>query len=589
MWCDEVGLVSVWQQILQHLQNRKGFDLRSAIPVLTWARTYNKKWLQPDAIAGITLAAFMVPEAMAYASLAGLPPEYGLYAGLVAQLVYAIFGTSRQLAVGATSALSIMVGGTLGTMSFANASEYAAAASFVAIVSGCLALIAWAVKAGFIANFVSETVLIGFSAGAALYIGSSQMAKLFGIKGVQGNFFERVWNVIRNLGDTSGLTLVVAICSIVGLLLIERRLPKLPAALMVVIVAIAISWIFSLDDHGVAIAGHIPRGLPTPAIPRFDASAVPSLFSLGFGVFLLSYIEGVGTAKTFAARDKIKLDANQELFANGMANLGAGLMQGFSVGGSMSSSAVKSSAGARSMASGFFSALVIGLVLLVLTGPFSHLPEATLAAIVVVAVRSLIDVPAIRRLWGLDKREFMAAAGAFAGVLTFGMLEGIIIGVVLTFLTLLRRASTPQTSILGQRPGSPDFVDIERNPDAIVEPGILVFRADSGWFYANAPGIRDHLDNDLDARQTPPKLVVVDLASAPLLDLGTVSVLNDMRDDLQDKGIDFELANVYAQAADVIERANPEFGPIPHNESIAELVDRYNRIPVETVVVDQAV
>ncbi len=556
---------------------RTRLNLRSIVPVLGWAPTYNKAWLQPDVIAGVTLAAFMVPEAMAYASLAGLSPEHGLYAALIAQFVYAVFGTSRQLAMGATSALSIMVAGSLGAMSFKDSTEYASAAAVVAIVSGLLALLAWIVRAGFIANFVSETVLIGFSAGAALYIGSSQAAKLFGIHSVQGNFFRRVWNVIRHLGDTSLLTLLVAMCSIVALLLIEERIPRLPAALLVVIAAITISWIFSLDQHDVDVAGHIPGGLPVPAIPSVPSGSLLPLISLGFGVFLLSYIEGVGTAKSFAARDKIRLDANQELFANGITNLGSGLMQGFSVGGSMSSSAVKSSAGAKSLASGFFSALVIGLVLLFLTGPFSHLPEATLAAIVVVAVRGLIDVPAIKRIWELDKWEFLAAAGAFFGVLIFGMLEGIIIGVAMTFLSILRRYSAPQTSVLGQRPGSDDFVDIGRNPDAIVDPTTLVFRADSSWFYANAPGIRDHLDEALARRNPPPSLVIIDLASSPLLDLGTVRELNEIRSDLHDRGIELRLANVFGHAAALIAAASPDFGNIQADESILESIADYRR------------
>ncbi len=441
------------------------------IPILTWGRAYDKKWLQPDLLAGVTVAAFSVPENMAYASLAGLAPQYGMYASLLALIAYAVFGTSRQLSVGVTSALSIMVAGTLGGMAFANPDDYAAAAGFVAIAAGGIALLAGIFRLGFVVNFISESVLVGFSAGAALFIGSSQIAKLFGIEGVQGNFFERMWNVLKNLGDTNYWNLALGLVSIAALLFFEIKLPRLPGALIVVLAAIAVMWLSNLEDRGLKVAGAIPRGLPGPEIPTIDASDLSTLLGLAFGLFLLSYIEGIGAARTFATAHKYKIDANQELIANGAANISAGLFQGYNVGGSMSRSAVNDSGGAKSPAASLFAAIILAIVLLFLTKPFSYLPEATLAAVVLVAVKSLVKVPAIRRLWAVSRPDFLAALLTFLGVLTFGMLEGIIIGVLFTFLTLLKRVSMPQTSLLGRKPNTSEFVDVTRNPDAEVVPG----------------------------------------------------------------------------------------------------------------------
>jgi high affinity sulfate transporter 1 len=556
------------------------------VPILTWGRSYDSKWLQPDVLAGVTVAAFSVPENMAYASLAGLPPQYGMYASLIALIAYAVFGTSRQLSVGVTSALSIMVAGTLGGMAFADPDEYIAAAGFVAIVAGGLALLAGIFRLGFIVNFISESVLVGFSAGAALFIGSSQLSKLFGIPGVQGNFFERVWNVLKNLGDTNFWNLGLGLISIAALVLLEERLPRLPGALIVVIAAICVMWLSDLEDRGVETAGSIPSGLPVPTIPTVDPSELSTLIGLAFGLFLLSYIEGVGAARTFATKHKYTIDANQELIANGAANLSAGLFQGYNVGGSMSRSAVNDSGGARTPAASLVAAVILAIVLLVLTEPFSYLPEATLAAVVLVAVKGLIDVPAIMRLYRLSLAEFLAAALTFLGVLTLGMLEGIIIGVLFTFLSLLKRVSMPHTAVLGLRPGTSDYVDVAKTPAAVLDERILVFRADAGWFYANAPLIRDQLEADLDARSTPPELVIIDLASAPLIDLGAVTVIGEIKESLDEKRIDLELANVYSGVREMFVRAAPAFGAVPPNESIAEAIERWKHSRSEPAKTD---
>ncbi len=564
----------------------------SFFPILTWGRTYDRKLLRPDLIAGVTVAAFAIPEDMAYASLAGLEPQHALYANLIALLVYAAMGTSRQLSYSVTSALSIMVAGTLGTMAFSSPDQYAAAAAMVAVMSGIMALLAGLFRIGFIVNFVSESVLTGFSAGAALYIAASQVSKLFGIEGVQGNFFERIWNVVEHIGDTNGWTLALGAISIAALLALEEYLPKLPGSLIVTIVAIAVMWTSNLESRGIDVAGSIPSGLPTPAWPSVGADQLNELAILAFGVFLLSYVEGVGASRTFAVRHKYEIDANQELYANGGANLVSGLMQGYSVGGSMSRSAVNDANGAKTPLAGLFAAIVLGLVLLFLTEPFSHLPETTLAAIVIVAVKGLIDIPGLKRLFNVSKPDFIAAALTMLGVLTFGMLEGIIIGVLFSFLAVLKRVSLPNSSLLGLRKGTTDFVDVDRNPDVEVYPDILVFRPNAGLFYANMPVIKDDLIRIIDTRETPPAMVVIDMASAPNVDLGTVEALAELSEELTGKGIALRFASVYGEVRDFLVKAGygEQLGPILPDESIAEVLARWRATssPTSTPAVDPA-
>jgi len=390
-----------------------GARLKALVPILTWGRNYDRRNLRPDLIAGVTVAAVAIPENMAYATMAGLPPQVGHYASLVSMLVYFLLGTSSKLAYGPTSALSIMVAGTLGSMAFVDADEYAKAASFVAVSAGVIALLAWFLRLGIVANFVSETVLVGFSAGAALFIGSSQISKLFGIHGAEGNFFQRIWNVISNFGDTNWWAFAIGFTCLVALILLDRFFPKLPAPLLVVIAAIVLMWLTDLEDRGVEVAGSITQGLPTPLIPTVPSSDIVQLIGLAFGVFLLSYVEGVGAAKTLAGRtDKIRPD--QELLANGMTNIATGFFRGYAVGGSMSRSAVTATSGGKTPLVGAVVAVVLAIVLLFLTKPFSFLPEATLAAIVLMAVRHLFKYKDLSRIWNADRREAMAAFAALA-------------------------------------------------------------------------------------------------------------------------------------------------------------------------------
>jgi SulP family sulfate permease len=569
---------------VQPTKHSIGSRITSVIPILSWIRTYNvSAFLRPDVLAGITVAAFSVPESMAYAGLAGLSPQNGLYASMMALLVYAFFGTSRHLSVGTTSALAIMVAGTLGAITFASSDDYLAAAQLTAIAAGVIAIVAGILRLGFVVNFISESVLTGFSAGAALYIGSSQLSKLFGIEGVQGNFFQRVWNVLKHLGDTNGWTLALGLSSIALLLVFERLWPRLPTSLFVVVLAIVLMYVSNLEDRGVAVAGHIPSGLPMPRIPTVDHSIIPQLTALAFGCFLLSYIEGVSTARTFAVRHKEKVDADQELFANGAINIGAGLFRGFSVGGSMSRSAVNEAAGARTPLAGAFAALLLATVLLIFTAPFEKLPEATLAAIVLVAVKGLVDIPTIRRLWSVSRVEFLAAAFTFAGVLTFDLLTGVLIGGAFSMFALIWRVSKPYMVVLGRVDDSSQFADIARHPENEQQPGVLVVRVDDDIFYANTEGVKTLLLSNVDTAETPVKLVVLDLASTPYLDLAAIDMLSQTNEELHDRGAVLRVAAATGSVRDALRRTGvaDQLGPYGLGDTISQVIDDWHTHPPE--------
>jgi high affinity sulfate transporter 1 len=570
-------------------QHTWGTRLASILPILGWIRTYDTgSLLRPDVLAGVTVAAFSVPESMAYAGLAGLSPEIGLYASMLALFVYAFFGTSRQLSVGTTSALAIMVGGSLGALTFASSDDYLAAAQLTAIFAGIIAIVAGLLRLGFVVNFISESVLTGFSAGAALFIGSSQLSKLFGVEGSHGNFFDRVWTVIKNLGDTNWWTLALGITSIVLLLVFERLWPRLPTSLFVVVLAVVLMYVTNLEDKGVAVAGHIPAGLPRPRIPTVDHSILPTLFALAFGCFLLSYIEGVSCAETFAARHKERIDADQELFANGAINLGAGLFRGFPVGGSMSRSAVNDSAGAKTPLAGAFAAILLAIVLLVLTAPFEKLPEATLAAVVLVAVKGLVDIPAIRRLWRLSRIEFAAAALTFAGVLTFDLLKGVLIGAAFSVGALVWRVSKPHTVVLGRIPGSTQFADVARHPENEQVPGVLVTRVDDDIFYANTQAVKDQLFADVEKSPTPVRLVVLDLSSTPLLDLAGIDMIDETSVELRDRGAVLRVVGASGEVRDALRRAgvDAKVGPLAPGDTVEQIVDEWAAHPQTTTTVD---
>ena len=440
------------------------FNISSIFPVVEWARSYNKNWLRPDILAGITVVAFTIPEAIAYASLAGLPPEAGLYSAMIGLLVYVIFGTSRQLSMGPTSALSILIGSTLGSLLIVNAGQYALIASLIAVMVGVFALISWVLRLGFIVRYISKTVLVGFVAGLALFIASGQLPILFGISGASGNFFQRISYLILHIDQTNFATLVVGVGGLLFLIIATKKFPKLPNTLILVLGSIILLTFTNLTNLGIKVVGTIPQGLPALGFPGTSLIDVNTLITLAVAVFILSYSEGYGVATNYAIKNRYKIDANRELLALGASNVAVGLFHGFPVGGSVSRTAVNNESGAKTPLAGGISGLFILVVLVFLTSLFFNLPETILAAIVIFAIRGLLDIPHFRLIYNFSRIEFAIAILTLLSVLIFGTIQGLIIGIILSILVLINKIKKPHITILGQVPGTDNYEDIKNHP-----------------------------------------------------------------------------------------------------------------------------
>lgn len=542
--------------------------------------SYSRSWIRADLIAGLTVWAVLVPESLAYATIAGVTPVVGLYAAVPSLLLYALLGSSRHVIVApmsATAALSAGVVTAIGT----GHNQAAVLTAGLAIATGIVALLAGLMRLGFLAAFISEPVLKGFIIGLALTIMIGQVPALLGLEKGSGNFFQKAWDVVRHLGDVDGLTVVAGLGSLAALLLLRRWLPLLPGSLLVALVAIGLTAGFNLDHHGLDIVGHIDAGLPHLGFPDVSADQFRDLLGGAVGVMLVGFAEGLGAAKTYAARSGYEIDANRELLGLGAANMGAGLASGMVVNGSLSKTAVNGSAGARSQISGVTAAALTVVTLLFLTGLFENLPEATLAAIVIAAVIELVDIASLRRLWRVRAgqiskvyqlsagADFVGAVAALLGVLIFDTLPGLVIGIGVSLLLLISRTSRPHLAPLAPvggadlaRAGHPagPWVDITRNPEYAEVPGVLVLRVEAPLVFANADYVREQVRAMADAA-TDLRLVVLDGRTTPSIDVTATGMLIQLREDLHRRGVAFVLAEDVGQVRDVLERASDSDEP----------------------------
>lgn len=528
--------------------------LRSYLPIIDWLPSYQRQWLSSDLIAGTTLAAFTIPEAIAYADLAGMPPQAGLYACIAAPLLYTLFGTSRQLVVGPTSAVSILVAAALGSLTVDSPAQYAALAAMTAILVGLTAVVAYSLRLGVLMNFISESVLVGFSSGAALYIASTQLGKLFGIHGAQGQFIERISHVMQHIGEANPWALALGVGAIAIILAGEHLVPRLPWALVIVLTSIGLMHVVDPKLHGIDMVGNVPSGLPVLSLPPVFLPDVREVLRGAVAIFVLAYVEGMSMARTFASKNGYRVDPNQELLALGFASFGAGLTQSYPVAGSFSRSALNDEAGAKTQLAGGFSALLVILVVLFLTGIFAKLPEPILAAVVLVAVRGLFKGKQLLKLFELRPAEFGTALGAFVGVLGLGILDGVVIGALLSLLLVIGRASQSHISLLGRVPGQPQFSSMHENPENIPVPGMCVIRANAGIFYANAESIKEHIIELVRESDKPVQAVVLDLAMTGDLDLAGAEMLGELHQELKEMGISLRLSRVQRPARDLLDR-----------------------------------
>lgn len=541
-----------------------------------WRWGYQKPWLRVDIIAGITLAAYAIPVSLAYASLAGLPPHYGIYCYLLGGLAYVLLGTSRQLAIGPTSAIAMLVGTTVAGMSNGDPARWTAIASLTALLVTLICVVAWTFRLSSLMNFVSESILLGFKAGAALSIALTQFPKLFGVPGGGDHFVERSWILIQQLPETNIAVLSFGLVGIALLIVGEKLLPGRPVALAVVVLSIVVMSLSQLAGHGITVVGELPQGLPELSLPAVRARDVQGIVPLALACFMLSYIESISAARTLALRHGYNVDARQELLALGAANLAAGLAHGFPVAGGLSQSAVNDKAGARSPLSLVFASLTLGVCLVFLTGLLRNLPNVILAAVVLVAVKGLIDIPALRYLRRVSRLEFNVAMVALFSVLALGILQGVLLAAIASLVLLIASTAHPRVAVLGRIPGTERWSDIERHPENEVLPGLLVFRVEASLLYFNCEHVRQVIWERVVA--TPVLHVVVcDLSNSPRIDTAGAGMLAELQASLHKRGVQLRLAEAHAQVRDLIRATGLEtqVGRVKRRHTLEQVIAEY--------------
>ena len=555
--------------------------LTGLLPAVGWLRTYQGGWLKGDVVAGVTLAAYLIPAGIGDASLAGLPPEAGLYACLFSGLVFWLFTSSRQTTITVTSAISLLVGSTLGPIAGGDPARYAAMASATAVMVAALALIAGLFRAGAIVNFISESVLIGFKCGVALYLASSQLPKLCGIKGGHGDFWEKSGHFIRHAGESNQTSVIMGIIALAVLFAGKRFLPRIPGALVVVLAGLLLGANLDLAARGVKMLGEVPQGLPQFGFGGLDRADLNELLPLAMACFLLGAVETAAIGRMFARKHSYRLDSNQEFLALAGANLAAGLGHGFPTSGGMSQSLVNESSGARTPLSGFIASLLILIVILFLSGTLRFLPQPVLAAIVLVAVAGLFNLSALTRMWRFSRGEFAVAIAALLGVLGSGLLMGVLIGAVLSILLLLRRAMHPPTTELGRVPGTDYFADRIRHKNNEAVPGVFIFRSDGGLLYFNVEHVHDRFFELLENRNDDIKLAIYFVGTVPIVDMAGVEFLTELRETLHARGIELRLAEARSGVREALRRGGFEhhYGPIEADQTVATILHKTTPTP----------
>lgn len=544
------------------------------IPALRWIPAYQFKGIGGDLLAGLTLAAFVLPESMAYATLAGLPPYFGIYCCLAGALLFALFTSSKHVAVGPTSSISLMIGTTVAVISGGDPQRWIAVAGLTALCVAVICFIAYILRLSSLVNFISNSILLGFKAGAALSIMATQLPKLFGVEGGGGNFFTRMQHLAGELDQTNMPVLAFGLAALLAIVVGEHFLPGKPVSLFVVIGSILAVSFTGLAQAGFEITGLIPGGLPRISRPSLRMSDVDGVLPLAFACFLMGYIETISAARTLAMKHNYSVSARQELLSMGMANLATAFASGYVVAGGLSQSTVNEKSGAKSPMSLILCSAVLGLILLFFTGLLKNLPEVILAAIVIHAVTGLIKIRELKELAKLSRLEFTVAMIALLGVLLFGILKGVMLAVIISLILLIRKISVPQVAELGRIGQSEHYSDISRHPDNIRIPGILIMRPESSILYFNTESIRDSIMKKITA-QTDTRALIIDLSASPYIDVGGSSMLVELVKDLGRKGITVRFATPLAQARDMLRNSGMEgiTGHISRSEGIQEAVD----------------
>ena len=528
----------------------------------------------PDGVAGLSLAAFVIPESLAYASLAGLPPVSGLYCYLAAGLAYAAFGTSRQVAVGPTSALALAVAAGIVTLGAGEPGRMAALAAALSLMVGGIAIGGRFLGLANLGYFFSDSVLTGFKTGAALYIASTQLPKLLEVEGGGSSFFSRLVYVGTLLPDASLPSLAIGLLAIALFLVLERALPGRPTTLIVVAAAIAATAFFDLGRSGTRLVGDLPQGLPALELPNVSLADLGDLVPTAFACLLLAYSESISVARSFAQKRGYEIDPAQELTALGASNVAVSLVRGFPVAGGMSQTAVNDMNGATSPVSLVVTSLVVALTLAFFTGLFRNLPEPVLAAIILMAAKHLVKLDELRELKTVSRTEFAIALAALFGVLTFGPLQGLLLAAIGALVLLIARASNPAVAVLARDPVSGHYVNKERYPTAEETPSVLVLRGVGAWVYFNAEQIRRRFLELVEQAKAPVETVVIDCATVPAIDLTALASLRAFANAMRRRGTAVRLAELRDDVADFLRSrgAEADLGPIIAHRTVDQWV-----------------
>lgn len=518
--------------------------LRSYIPLIGQLDGYDADALRGDLAAGLTVGVMLIPQGMAYALIAGLPPIYGLYASLVPLVGYAVFGTSRQLAVGPVALVSLLVAASVGPLADGDPQRYIALSLLLALMVGALQLALGLLRFGFLVNFLSHPVLSGFTSAAALIIGFSQLKHLLGVDLPRSNHIhEIIGAAIEQIGAVHPPTLVIGLASIGLLVGLKRWSSKVPGALVAVALTTAIVGFFGLNGGGMTIVGDVPSGLPAPVWPAFAWADVQALLPGALTIAFVGFMESIAVAKVYATRNRYPIDANQELIGLGIANITGAFFQAYPTTGGFSRTAVNADAGAQTTLASVVSAGVIGLTLLFLTPLFYYMPNAVLAAIVVVAVAGLFDWKEARYLWRVDRRDLALMGITFVMTLALGIEEGILTGVVVSIIAVVYQSSKPHTAVMGRLPETTTYRNLEHYPEALTQSDVTVVRMDAELYFANVSAFKDLIAN-LDRESEALQALVIDMYPVNRIDSTATHTLHQIVDECRSKNVDVYLAGV---------------------------------------------
>ena len=535
--------------------DRPSQGLRRLLPITDWLPRYDRSWLRGDLTAGIAVTALVVPKNLGYAGIAGVPIENGLYAAAAGAIIYALFCTSRQISTGPSSSLAAVAGGAV-LVTKLGGQEAAQLVAAITLVTGALFLLLALFRMGWIAQFLSKAVITGFLAGAAIDVTIGELPKLTGTSSSGDSAWRELATWIQGLGEIHWKTLVVGLVSLGVILGLRYAAPAVPGALVLVVGGLVASGLFDLGMHGVALVGHVPRGLPSPALPDWDLvrTHLSTIGIASVALLLIGFSQTAGDARAFATRHRYRIDVNQESVAQGMANVGAGVFQGMPVSTSLSASSLNESSGARTPVASLITGGLVLLTLIVLAPLFSALPKAVLAAVIIDAVIfGMIDVGELRRLHRVARVDFWIAAAAILGVLSAGVLAGVAIGVVLSLGWLIYVATSPRMPALGRQPGSQAFRELDENPGDETFQGIAALRLDSGLFFATAEALDDRVRAVIRESEPPLHALVIDLEGVDFVDSQGAAKLAELYEVAKTDGVALRLAHVKPQVLDVLD------------------------------------